>query len=37
MFVGGQNNVIDVSYIAAFHSEQAAQDYDASVADRYTD
>lgn len=37
MFTGGQNNVIDVSYIAAFHSEQAALDYDASVADRYTD
>ena len=37
MFTGGQNNVIDISYIAAFHSEQAALDYDASVADRYTD
>lgn len=37
MFAGGQNNAIDLSYIAAFNSEQAALDYDASVADRYTD
>ena len=37
MFTGGQNQVIDMGYIAAFTTKQAALDYDASLADRYTD
>ena len=37
MFIGGQNNVIDVSYIAAFRSIKAAKSYDAKYADIYYD
>ena len=37
MFREGRTNQIDLAYIAAFGSEQAALDYDASIADRYPD
>ena len=37
MFAGGQYNVIDMGYIAAFLSEQAAMEYDASLAEYYPD
>ena len=37
MFREGRNNQIDLAYIAAFGSEQAALDYDASIANRYPD
>lgn len=37
MFMGGQNNVVDVAYIAAFLSEQAALDYDARLGNIHYD
>ncbi len=36
-FAGGQDNVIDLAYVAAFNSEQAAIDYDAKLDYIYPD